>query len=96
MLRRIEQTRTSFAAVSIADRIEQVELRREAARRFAAIGRIAVAPLAVLAAALAGAVFVVLLPVCGIASIAEGIARSCWHSACDTVTHARRGVPSHD
>ncbi len=48
------------------------------ARPWATAAWIALAPFAALGAALAGLVFVVLLPVCGIASIAEAVARSCW------------------
>jgi hypothetical protein len=40
--------------------------------------RIAAIPLAALTAFVAGAVFVVLLPVCGIASIAEAMTRASW------------------
>jgi hypothetical protein len=81
MLRRIAQGRTSFAAVGIGHEIEEVDVRRGGARLVASLGRILLAPLAALAAALAGAVFLVLLPICGIATIAEGVARSCWDSA---------------
>ena len=94
MLRRFARGRTSFAAVEVERRIERVALREGGVRRVAAVGRMVVLTLRLIAAALAGAVFVVLLPICGIASIAEGIARSCWRSACDVLPHARRGVRS--
>ncbi len=40
--------------------------------------RLIVAPFAAAAAALAGLVFVVLLPICGIATVSEGIAKASW------------------
>ena len=80
MLRRTVQGRTSFAAVEVEHEIES-DLRHRGARLAAALARLLVAPVAAAAAAIAGAVFVVLLPVCGIATIAETVARSCWDSA---------------
>ncbi len=94
MLRRFAQGRTSFAAVDVARSIEQTGLRRDGARPLAAIGRIVGAPFVLLGAALAGAVFVLLLPICGIASIAEGIARLCWRSFRESFAVLRRGVLS--
>jgi hypothetical protein len=64
------------------------------ARRIAAASRIAVAPLAAILAALAGLLFVLLLPICGIASIAEGIARTCWSAARDPLARGGRGAMS--
>lgn len=40
--------------------------------------RLLLLPFAALAAAVAGIVFVVLLPICGIASIASAVAQSSW------------------
>jgi hypothetical protein len=95
MLRRFAQGRTSFAAVQSERSRPQVELRQGGARRLAAAGRMVAAVLRLIAAAIAGGVFVVLLPICGIASVAEGIARSCWRSACDALPRTRRDIPSH-
>lgn len=81
MLRRIAQGRTSFAAVEIERDIEDTDVRRGGARFLIVLARLAVAPLAAIVAAIAGAVFLVLLPICGIATLAEGVARSCWESA---------------
>lgn len=53
-------------------------VRQGAAARGAAYLRVALAPIALLFAALGGAVFAILLPICGIATIAEGIARGAW------------------
>jgi hypothetical protein len=40
--------------------------------------RLIVAPVAAIGFLAAGALFVILLPVCGIASIAQGLAAGCW------------------
>ncbi len=96
MLRPFARARTSFAAVQIARELDPLgDLRQRGARRLALIARAVLAPIAGLVAAIAGAVFVVLLPICGIASIAEGIARSCWRSTCDMVSQASRDTASH-
>lgn len=54
------------------------DVRWKAAGRIAAISRFAALPLAALAAGVTGLLFLVLLPVCGIASIAEAMARASW------------------
>jgi hypothetical protein len=61
----------------------------------AAMGFLA-APIVALAAGLAGAVFVVLLPICGIASLAEGFAKAAWDAARGLVLARRRGAMSHN
>ncbi len=43
--------------------------------------RPALAPIAALAAALAGLVFVILLPICGVASVLQGAASAAWDLA---------------
>jgi len=70
--------------------------RHLAAPRIARAARIILAPWAALAAAVAGAVFVVLLPICGIASLAEGFSRACWRAARDAPigSSPRRGKMS--
>jgi hypothetical protein len=65
------------------------------ARQRVAIARLVLAPFAAIAAALAGAIFLVLLPICGIATIAEGFARICWDGARDGVSARGRGARSH-
>ena len=52
--------------------------------------RLIVAPLAAIAAGLAGLLFALLLPICGIASIAEGIAKTSWRFVRDTLAHLPR------
>jgi hypothetical protein len=49
--------------------------------------RLIVAPLAAIAAAVAGLLFAVLLPICGIATISEGIAKASWRFLRDTMAH---------
>jgi hypothetical protein len=49
--------------------------------------RILIAPFAAALAAIAGLVYVLLLPVCGIASVASAIAQACWR----TLRGATRG-----
>lgn len=52
-----------------------------------------VAPLVAVVAALAGLLYAILLPVCGLASVAAGLATSGWQAAKD-LAHGRR--PSHE
>ena len=66
------------AAVASGEARGDEDLRRKGARPLATLGRLLLAPFVAAAAALSGILFVVLLPVCGIASIAEGIARASW------------------
>jgi len=55
------------------------ELRPKRARpRAALLAWRLLVPVLALAAALAGILYVLLLPVCGIATIAEGVARASW------------------
>jgi hypothetical protein len=68
--------------------------RPAAARAFARAVRIALAPFAALAAAVAGLVFLVLLPICGIATLAEGFARACWSAVRCALSPQGRGMMS--
>jgi hypothetical protein len=70
--------------------------RHPAARAIVATAGMIVAPAVALAAALAGIVFVLLLPVCGIASLAEGFAKAAWDAARSLVQVRRRGVMPQD
>jgi hypothetical protein len=70
--------------------------RRPAARAWARAVRIAIVPLAALAAAGAGLVFLVLLPICGIATLAEGVARACWGAVRGAPPPPERGTMSQD
>jgi hypothetical protein len=77
MLRQSTAPRTSFA--DSPRRVHGMEMARQPVAGAAArVVRLLAAPLAALGALVAGALFVILLPVCGIASIAQGIAFACW------------------
>jgi len=95
MLRRIVPPCTTFAPAPRPRGREGVRPLPPGARRIAAAARIAIAPFAVILAALAGIVFVLLLPICGIASIAEGTARFCWSAAREALARGGRGAVSH-
>ena len=69
---------------------DEREVRQGAALRLAQATRIFLVPCAALAAAIAGAVFVVLLPICGIASLAEGFSGACWRAARDAAIASHR------
>ncbi len=77
MLRQNATGRTSFAdSTGRPDPSESV--RQPVAPSGSVALRVLAAPLVLIGGALAGAVFLSLLPVCGIASIAEGVAREAW------------------
>lgn len=78
MLRQNAYPRLSLAAESTRIDGDASQVRRFAAQVIHTLGRILLAPPALVVAALAGALFVILLPVCGIASVAEATARSSW------------------
>jgi len=53
-------------------------------------------PVAALGALVAGLVFLVLLPICGVATIAEGVAPFCLDELRGGLTHGNRDkVPQH-
>jgi hypothetical protein len=78
MLRQTAQSRTTFADGGDAPPVFVAPVRPSAATFGARALRLIVAPLALAAAALGGLVFAVLLPICGIATISEGIAKASW------------------
>jgi hypothetical protein len=55
--------------------------------------RLIVAPFAVVAAAVAGLLFAVLLPICGIATICEGIAKTSWRFLRQPFSHLPHSPP---
>lgn len=81
MLRRFARGRRSFAPERGAPRSERRGRGRTVAPPAAGTARILSVPLAALLAAAAGLVFVVLLPICGIATLAEDVARGSWRAA---------------
>jgi hypothetical protein len=82
MVRQVVQMRTTFASASLLGHQalppRRREVRQSAAFPQSSVARLLVAPFAMVVGAAAGIVFVVLLPVCGIASIAEGLTRASW------------------
>ena len=87
MLRQDAHARTTFAGGPAAPPGGGAPVRHGAAQTAKAVLRLLAAPLALAAAALAGLLFAVLLPICGIATISEGIARSAWRFARDAFAH---------
>lgn len=93
-VRHLAARRSSPAAVAALARIEESTVRQSVARALVLPVRLVAAALATLAAAVAGAVFVVLLPICGLASVAEGVTRASWRAARATVrVRARVTLP---
>jgi hypothetical protein len=77
VLRQNAPERTTFASCAREGATER-SVSRASAGWAATLRRFVVVPLAALAAALAGLLYVLLLPVCGIASVLEGIATTAW------------------
>ncbi len=78
MLRRHAHARTTFAEAAAPAGGRAASVRQSAARLVSVALRLMAAPFALAAAALAGVLFAVLLPICGIATISEGVARASW------------------
>ncbi len=93
MPRQDVQSRTTFAEGDEALSAAAVPLRHSAASLVARALRLIVAPLALAAAALGGLVFAVLLPICGIATISEGIAKAAWRFVRETLGHVPHRPP---
>jgi len=77
MLRSV-QPRTTFAAPPASRSGGAARVRPFAAARWSVAGRAILAPFALALAALAGILFAILLPICGIATIAEAVAKGGW------------------
>lgn len=96
MSRPTDRAHTSIAAERIGRDIVVGVARHNGAPRAATLSRLALLPLAALGACVAGLIFVVLLPICGVATIAEGVALRCLEVLRGEATHARRdNVPQH-
>jgi hypothetical protein len=80
--------RTPFAPGPPAPERGPAAVRPAATRRWARARALLVAPFAGALAAIAGLAFLLLLPVCGIASIAGAVAKASWAA----VREALRGV----
>ncbi len=87
MVRREGEARTAFAEGDGPAAGSSPPMRQSAASFVARALRLFVAPFALAAAALAGVVFAVLLPICGIATISEGIAKASWRFVRGVLTH---------
>lgn len=87
MLRQSAHGRTTFAGLPGDVSARRARVRRSATRATAILLRLIVAPFAAAAAVLAGLVFAVLLPICGIATISEGIARASWRFVRESLGH---------
>ncbi len=77
-MRQAVSTPSAFVPAPAALRRPAGEARRSTARRLPPAARAVMLPLVALAAAATGLVFLVLLPICGIASIAEAMSRRAW------------------
>jgi hypothetical protein len=86
MLRSVHP-RTTFAAPPASAPDGAVRMRPFAAARWSAAGRVVLAPFALVLAAAAGVLFAILLPICGIATIAEAVARGGWAFVRGALSH---------
>jgi hypothetical protein len=68
-------------------------VRQSAAESRPMVLRLIVAPFAVVAAAIAGLLFAALLPICGIATICEGIAKTSWRFLRQASPHVPQPPP---
>lgn len=75
MARRDVQSRTPFASPPAPG---ASPVRHPVAGRPGGLARLLLVPFAAAAAAIAGLVYLVLLPICGIASIAGAVAQASW------------------
>ena len=91
MLRQNVPSRTTFAERDDAPAAPSASVRQSAASLVARALRLIVAPFALAAAALGGLVFAVLLPICGIATISEGIAKASWRFVREAFTRLPHG-----
>jgi hypothetical protein len=64
-------------------------MRRFAATRWPVLARVLLAPFVLALAAIAGVVFAILLPVCGVATIAEAVAKGGWAFVRGVLSHAQ-------
>ncbi len=93
MLRQHVHARMTFAEAPGPHAGTPAPVRQSAARSVTWFLRLIVAPFALLAAAIAGILFAVLLPICGIATISEGIAKGAWRFVRGAFERAPRASP---
>ena len=88
MVRQSVQARTTFAPC-VPKSTKLVDEGRAAFGRAPEVLSFLLVPFAAIAAAAAGLVFVLLLPVCGFASILGGFAAACWKRVRDVKFHPK-------
>lgn len=81
--------RTPFALAGRRAEDGSGDAGHSAARRTAGLARVALVPFVALGGAVAGLVFLVLLPICGIGTVAEAAARGAWAFVREACAHAR-------
>jgi len=94
MLRRNAHTRPPLPTAANDSGPSSTDVRQSVARAVVAIGRVLLAPLALALAAIAGLVYALLLPICGIASVAEATARASWALVRDAFRRPRHRAAS--
>jgi endonuclease/exonuclease/phosphatase (EEP) superfamily protein YafD len=92
MVRHAVQSRTTFAAPPPVEGGGPRDVRQGAARSWPVAVRVLLAPAVLACAGLAGAVFAILLPLCGIATIAEAVAKLGWKFVRGALSHPKREV----
>ena len=92
MVRHPVHTRTTFAAPPVVEIGGARGVRPFVAAWWPVVGRVLLAPFVLVLSAIAGVLFAILLPVCGIATIAEAMARGGWGFVRGALSHlpARR------
>jgi hypothetical protein len=88
MVRQIVQPRMTFAAPPAPEDGGVRHVRRSVAESCPLFLRVLLAPLVLALAAIAGVLFAILLPVCGIATIAEAVAKGGWAFVRGVVPHS--------
>jgi hypothetical protein len=93
MLRPDDQGRTTFAGDARSAPGGSASVRQSAAHSATVALRLIAAPFFGVAAALAGLLFAALLPICGIATISEGIAKAAWRFVRETFAQLPKRQP---
>jgi hypothetical protein len=88
-------SRTTLTGLPAPEGRSAAPVRRSAARPGAALARLLLAPFAAVVAAAAGLLFAVLLPICGIATIAEAVAKASWRLVRDALAPPASHRPAH-
>lgn len=89
MVRQFVSPRMTFAAPPALGDGGAPRVRRFVTARCPALARMLLAPLVLAVAAIAGVLFLILLPVCGIATIAEAVTKDGWAFVRGALTRSR-------